>query len=263
VSCQDRQDLIHGYLDGALDLVGSMEMEQRLRDCQECSQAYQNYQALRSAITAGSLYYKSPAHLQKRIQSAVRKAAKAEIKPRIWSQTWSRRRLFALTSGLALAALAILTWRFLAPLPRHSANDFLTQEIVSGHVRSLMADHLTDVTSSDQHTVKPWFNGKLDFSPPVKDLTDRGFPLVGGRLDYLSNRPVAALVYRRQRHFINLFIWPSTSDLDREEPTGARQGYHLIHWTMAGMTYWAVSDLNAGELQEFVRILQNQSATPN
>jgi anti-sigma factor RsiW len=259
MSCQDRQDLIHGYLDGALDLVGSLEMEQRLRDCQECSQAYQNYQALRSAITTGSLYYKSPAHLQKRIQSAVRKAAKAEIRPPIWS--W--RRLFALSSGLALAVLAILAWVFLAPLPRHSANDLLTQEIVSSHVRSLMADHLTDVTSSDQHTVKPWFNGKLDFSPPVKDLTDRGFPLAGARLDYLSNRPVAALVYRRQRHFINLFIWPSTSDPDREGRTGARQGYHLIHWTMAGMTYWAVSDLNAGELLEFVRILQNQPATPN
>jgi anti-sigma factor RsiW len=120
-----------------------------------------------------------------------------------------------------------------------------------------MANHLTDVSSSDQHTVKPWFNGRLDFSPPVKDLTDRGFPLVGGRLDYLSDRPVAALVYRRQQHFINLFIWPVTSDPDGEKRIMTRQGYHLIHWTGAGMTYWAVSDLNVGELQEFVRILQN------
>ncbi|MBO0858065.1 MAG: anti-sigma factor [Chloracidobacterium sp.] len=255
MSCQDRQDLIHAYLDGALDLVGSLEMEQRLRDCQECSQAYQNYEALRSAITAGSLYYKSPAHLQKRIQSAVGKGAKAEIKPQIWS----RRRLLAVTAvtgGFALAVLAILTWRIPVFLTNRSTNDLLTQEVVSSHVRSLMADHLTDVSSSDQHTVKPWFNGKLDFSPPVKDLADRGFPLVGGRLDYLSNRPAAALVYHRQRHFINLFIWPSSSVPDKDERTGERQGYNLIHWTRAGMTFWAISDLNAGELQEFVRILQ-------
>ncbi|MBO0727073.1 MAG: anti-sigma factor, partial [Blastocatellia bacterium] len=179
------------------------------------------------------------------------------------SHMWSWRRLGALTIGIAVVVLAILSWRFLAPLLHHPANDLLTQEVVSSHVRSLMASHLTDVSSSDQHTVKPWFNGKLDFSPPVKDLTDRGFPLVGGRLDYLNNQPVAALVYRRQLHFINLFIWPSTSAGDVEERPEARQGYHLIHWTMAGMTYWAVSDLNAGELQEFVRILQNQSAPAN
>ena len=255
MSCQETQDLIHGYLDGELDLARSLEIERHLRDCQACSQAYQNYQALRSVITAGSLYFKSPVNLQKRIQSSVRKANKAETKPRMWSWRW-------LSAGAALAVLAILTWGFLPLLTRPSANDLLTQEIISSHVRSLMADknHLTDVSSSDQHTVKPWFNGRLDFSPPVKDLTDRGFPLVGGRLDYLNNRPVAALVYRRQQHYINLFIWPSTSDPDGDKRTAPRHGYHLIHWTTAGMTYWAVSDLNAAELQEFVRILQNQTA---
>ncbi|MBA3356983.1 MAG: anti-sigma factor [Pyrinomonadaceae bacterium] len=120
-----------------------------------------------------------------------------------------------------------------------------------------MANHLTDVPSSDQHTVKPWFDGKLDFAPPVTDLTAQGFPLVGGRLDYISNRPVAALVYQRRQHFINLFIWLSTNDSESGNKIMTRQGYNLIRWNQSGMTYWAVSDLNLNELQEFAQAVQN------
>jgi anti-sigma factor RsiW len=117
-----------------------------------------------------------------------------------------------------------------------------------------------DVPSSDQHTVKPWFAGNLNFSPPVEDLAKQGFPLIGGRLDYVDNRPVAALIYQRQKHFINLFIWPSESDSDAGTRTVSRQGYNLFHWTRSGMTFWAASDLNNAELQEFIELVQNQTS---
>jgi anti-sigma factor RsiW len=165
-----------------------------------------------------------------------------------------------LSIPVSLAFVAIMIWAFEPVLTGPFRNDFLTQEIISSHVRSLMADHLTDVASSDQHTVKPWFNGKVDFSPPVKDLADHGFPLVGGRLDYIANKPVAALIYHHRKHFINLFIWPSKEGLNLGEKTVTHQGYNLIHWNKSGMTYWAVSDLNDSELQEFVQLIQSQAS---
>jgi anti-sigma factor RsiW len=131
----------------------------------------------------------------------------------------------------------------------------LAAEVQSAHVRSLMANHLTDITSTDQHTVKPWFNGKLDFSPPVEDLSPQGFPLIGGRLDYLDGHPVAALVYQRNKHDINLFIWPSTTG-DEGLGFSTYNGYNVYHWTQSGMAYWAVSDLNPDELKGFVELVQ-------
>jgi anti-sigma factor RsiW len=124
----------------------------------------------------------------------------------------------------------------------------LEDELISSHVHSLLANHLTDVATSDQHTVKPWFNGKIDFSPPVVDLKARGFPLVGGRVDYLKGRVVAALIYRRSGHVINLFIWPASGP---SVPAGEREGYSLLNWSQAGLNFWAVSDLNEPELKQF------------
>jgi anti-sigma factor RsiW len=135
----------------------------------------------------------------------------------------------------------------------------MAEQVIASHVRSLLADHLTDVPSSDRHTVKPWFSGKLDFAPRVLDLSSEGFPLVGGRLDYLGHRPVAAIVYRRRQHMINLFIWPSELATEPALQSATYQGYQLVHWAQAGINYWAISDLNAGELHEFADLIRDTS----
>ena len=218
------------------------------------SDGYENHQVLRNVIETGSLYFTAPADLRRRIQLSLRRAAKAEAGPRLLPKWWHN-----IAAPMVAAAVMILA---LVPFLRGpSVDDLLPREIVSSHVRSLMASHLADVPSSDQHTVKPWFAGKVNFSPPVEDLAKQGFPLIGGRLDYLDNRPVAALIYQRQKHFINLFIWPSGSASDVETKTVSRQGYNLFHWTRSGMTYWAASDLNNAELQKFVQLVQNQKLT--
>ena len=262
MSCKDTQELLDGYLDGELDIVRGMEIEGHLRRCPACSQVYENHQALRSAIRARAPYFKAPAGLHQRVRSTVRQASKAEPASRVvtWRAPW--RPAWNLLGLAAALVIAVLTWSISARLWSPSADELLAQEVLSSHVRSLMANHLTDVPSSDQHTVKPWFNGKLDFSPPVKDLTNEGFPLVGGRLDYVANRPVAALVYQRQKHFINLFIWPASQGPGIAEKTVTRQGYNLLHWTQSGMTYWVVSDLNRGELQQFVQLVRSSAPLP-
>jgi len=140
--------------------------------------------------------------------------------------------------------------------PASSRADAIADEVVNSHVRSLMANHLFDVQSTDLHTVKPWFLGKLDFSPPVVDLATSGFPLVGGRLDYVGGRPVAALVYQRQKHTINVFVSPAGGDPSTDNVVSTVRGFNLLHWIHNGMSFWAVSDLNSAELGEFATALQ-------
>jgi len=254
LNCQETQNLIHAYLDGELDLVKSLEIEEHLQDCRACSQATKNHQALRTAMNAGSLYFRAPGPLRKRIESTVRQADRsATHAPRVMPWRW-------LGVAASLVVVVFVTWSVTRSLSAPPANDLLAQEVVASHVRSLMPDHLADVASSDQHTVKPWFSGKLDFSPVVEDLANQGFPLIGGRLDYLDNQPVAALVYRYQQHVINLFIWPAVGASDTNATMDTRQGYHLAHWTKSSMTYWAISDLNESELQQFVQLVQNLAA---
>ncbi len=249
--CHETQNLIHGYLDGELDLVGNLDIEQHLQACGGCSQAYEAQQALRSAVKAGSLYFKPPEELRKRVRSSLRKASKAEARPHL-IMPW---RLVGAAASLVL--VATLSLSLLQVLPARSEEDLLTREIVSDHVRSLMVNHLVDVPSANTHTVKPWFDGKVDFSPRVQDFTGEGFPLIGGRLDYVGNRAVAALVYGRQKHYINLFIWPSTDGREVGNRSAIKQGFNVIHWAKSGMNYWAVSDLNESELQEFAQLTQN------
>jgi anti-sigma factor RsiW len=250
VSCTEPRARVDAYLDGELDLVASLDMEAHLGECATCSRAYDGGRRLRSSLRTSELRFRAPGDLRRRVY--------AGLPPRDAPARTAWRRL-SLGAAVALAAaLVLVVW---PELGRRGARDPLIDEIVSGHVRSLMADHLTDVASSDKHTVKPWFDGKLDFSPAIVDLADHGFPLVGGRLDYLGGRSVAALVYGRQRHFINLFVWPSAKE-DPDERSLARHGFEIVHWWQGGMSYWAVSDLNAAELGEFAALVKEKVRHP-
>ena len=248
MTCQDMQPLMHGYLDGELDLVRNLEMEGHLQTCPACAQVLANYRSLQSALRNDAFYFKAPNSLETRIRSSLGKTPSRTRTLRI--RTW------ATLGAIAASILIIFALGWMATREGYSAKDLLVREIVSSHVRSLMATHLTDVPSSDQHKVKPWFKGQLDFSPPVKDLSKEDFALIGGRLDYVGDRPVAALVYQRRKHVINLFIWPSTPDSATSSVALTRQGYHLIQWTEGGLTYWAASDLNEKELEEFVALVR-------
>ena len=253
MDCEKMQTLLHPYLDGELDLVTSLQVEEHLRSCPSCALSHENYRTLRAGLRDETLYFSCPASLQTRIQSSVRRADASSSR----AFNTSHLRWWGLAATLAL--VAFLSGNLVRVRTAAPADAFLAQEVVDSHVRSLMGTHLADVASSNQHTVKPWFNGKLDYSPPVTDLAAQGYPLIGGRLDYLDNRPVAALVYRRQKHLINLFVWPTPpSEADANIGTGAitRQGYHVLHWQETGMTYWSVSDLNTAELSRFAHLVR-------
>jgi anti-sigma factor RsiW len=249
MTCQETGLLIHAFADSELDLTKSLEMEAHLRQCQSCARHQEQIRGLGYLMKDSSLRFTPSTSFEKRLRSAIR----SEAKDKPLKQSWWRWSMAA--ASLAIVVLAI--WTTVVILNRPSSDTLVAQEVVSSHVRSLMAQHLMDVPSSDQHTVKPWFDGKLDFSPPVKDLKDQGFELKGGRLDYIDNRPVAALVYQRRQHLINVFVWPAKSGSKSTTQASVSQGYNLIRWTNAGMEWWAISDLNLAELQQFVQLLQN------
>ena len=240
MSCAKPLELIHAHLDGELDVVRSLEIEEHLRECTTCAGAYEALRSLRSALPVQELSFKAPPSLHKRIRKALRVEAKSEG----WSWAIGWRWLSAAVSAAAIAMLALA---FFPLLGRSGGNDRLIDELVSGHVRSLMVEHLTDVASSDKHTVKPWFDGKINFAPPVSDFAATGFALVGGRLDYIAGRSVAALVYRHRAHLVNLFIWPDQAGTSGMK-TSTSGGYSLVHWNDTDLSYWAVSDLNLHDL---------------
>jgi len=274
MNCEEATNLMDGYLDGELDPVTSQTIEQHLRECPKCEQAYEAHTALAYAISRGAPYYKAPAELRQRVQSSLRdavgvRASRSAARENHASLTsrWAKRRpvlpeipwnWLALAAAIILAA--IIASSFMPRLRPPTSDQFLATQLIASHVRSLMADHLTDVASSDQHTVKPWLDTKLDFAPPVVDLSSEGFPLIGGRLDYLDQRPVAALIYQRRKHFINLFVWPAP-DANRTTKEISHQGYQLLHWADSDFNYWAVSDVNVNDLQLFKQ--QFETRTPH
>jgi len=273
MNCEEATKLMDGYLDGELDPITSQTIEQHLRDCPNCDQAYKTHGSLIRVIGNAAPYYKAPAELRERIRSSLREEMVARpmrnvgrdvqpLFPRrqpgprtvLWETSWN---WLALAAAIIFAA--IIAWNLLPGLQRPDADQFLATQLIASHARSLLANHLTDVASSDQHTVKPWLDTKLDFAPAVVDLSSEGFPLIGGRLDYLDNRPVAALVYGRRKHFINLFIWPAAADATRAPKTMTRQGYQLLHWADSDFNYWAVSDVNINDLQTFKQQFEAQT----
>ena len=247
MNCHDAQLVMHGYLDMELDPSVSLQYEQHLGACPVCRKALAEQQAIQAEMKADSLYFKAPAILRDRLRASLKKQSSAGPVRFPW------RGVAAAACVALFTGLGFLLAQF-AFTP--SAHERLTLEVASAHIRSMQAKHIVDVPSSDRHEVKPWFNGKLDFAPPTPDLEKEGFPLVGGRLDYLNGRPVAALVYRRREHLINLFVWPDAGSESRDLQRETRQGYHLIYWSKAGMNYWVVSDVDPTELSELAQLLR-------
>ena len=279
MNCEEAIKLMDGYLDGELDPITSQIIEQHLRSCRNCEQAYETHRALVRTIGSAAPYYKAPAELRQRIQSSLREEIaerptrnvvrdaqplfpRKQPKPGavLFGTPWNWLSLSGLGLAAAIIFAAIVALNLVPRLQRPGADQLLATQLIASHVRSLMANHLTDVASSDQHTVKPWLDAKLDFAPPVVDLAGEGFPLVGGRLDYLDNRPVAALVYQRRKHFINLFVWPAASDSAKTTKAIEREGYQLLYWADSDFNYWAVSDVNANDLQTFKQQFEVQVA---
>ena len=243
MNCNEIHPLLHAYVDSELDLMRSLEVERHLKTCPSCTAVKRSLQSLHSTLRNSDLSYQAPAGLRARILKNVN-ATPEDSAPRN-SRPWMWQWLTLGAIGFAVVAL------LLQPVGI-SENQRLADEAISNHVRSLMPGHLMDVASTDQHTVKPWFNGKIDCAPDVKDFATEGFPLVGGRLDYLNGQTVAALVYHRNQHTINVFVWPAKGTAP--DKTEDRRGYTVINRTINGLRYCIVSDLNAKELAEFAAL---------
>jgi anti-sigma factor RsiW len=234
---------LDAYLDGELAPADARETESHLAQCPECKRFLDSRLALRSAIAARVPALPAPSVLRENVRKSL---GARRVKPAfVWR---------ALAIAASLAVFAFGGWQLGF---QRGVGETLADEVLTSHIRSLMPGHLTDVQSSDQHTVKPWFNGRLDFSPPVADFAGEGYPLVGGRLDYVAGRSISALVYGRRQHVINVLLWPRQGGIGTRGPAvQTRQGYHVLHWTTADYTYWVVSDLGLAELQQFSLLLQ-------
>jgi anti-sigma factor RsiW len=237
-ACPDKEMLLHGLLDGELDAANAATFEAHLKTCAGCAEELRALQELRTRVAAPGVSYRATEALRRRIEAMAATPAPAPRRLRA-AAPW------AMSGGFAALAA---TFAIMLSLPNTAA---LEDELVASHVRSTLATHLVDVETSDRHTVKPWFNGRIDFAPPVVDLADQGFPLVGGRLDYIDSKVVAAIVYRRNKHVVNLFVWKAKPGLAQDRPAEPHAGYSVVHWTENGLEFWAVSDVEARDLEAF------------
>ncbi|MBV9303992.1 MAG: anti-sigma factor [Acidobacteriaceae bacterium] len=249
MNCDLIHDSLDAYFDRELDVLAARDFERHLNHCDACRVTFEHYRNRQRTVRAQLPYFQAPEGLVYKIRAQLRPGERHRDTP--GTIAW---RAWGVAASLVIClAFGALLFRSAV---RSSTTQLLAEQVVSCHIRSLMANHLVDVPSSDQHTVKPWFNGKLDFAPTIKDLSSEGFSLIGGRLDYLDDHPVAALVYKRRQHPINLFLWPS-SDSDSKPSALVIRGYHVVHGIQLHVACWAVSDLNSDELKRFVQDFEN------
>jgi anti-sigma factor RsiW len=242
MNCTETRDWLDALVDGELDLARSVEIERHLLDCPGCAASRDSMIALRERFRGASFSSRAPVMLERQVRTQLRREHR-EI-----------RRGSRFVPYSAIAATLILTVWMGLPRTGRSQDEFALNEVVASHVRSTQVDHLTDVVSSDQHTVKPWFEGKLDFSPPVHDFAVEGFVLVGGRMDYMAGVNVAAIVYQRNKHMINVFIRLDHGPSQRMW-TESSHGFNIVRWRKEGMSFVAISDLNATELNELAQLI--------
>jgi anti-sigma factor RsiW len=241
--CRDRELLINALADGELDALHAAEAEEHIKTCKACAALFDSITAHRARLIGNGGRIPLPPDVKQRLLATVSELQKKKVpeaQPNVIRPPLSAWRRYAAAAAI-LAAACI-------PVFLKTAEPSLETELVAGHVRSLLASHLVDVPSSDRHTVKPWFLGKLNFAPPVADLTRQDFPLIGGRLDYIGGKVVAALVYKRRGHIINLYIWPSSS---ANSARTSYEGYNVLSWSADGFQLTAVSDLGLDELTSF------------
>ncbi|MET3666338.1 anti-sigma factor [Caulobacter sp. 1776] len=242
--CDTNRLLLQAMMDGELDAAGVLRVEQHLKTCAACAQALEDLRLVRGALATPGVAHAAPESFKRRMAIAI------DAETRAARHAPRRQAGYAGVGALAsLAALAMASVLIVTGVGQMRTG--LADELVADHVRSLQANHLVDVETSNRHVVKPWFDGKVAFAPTVVDFADRGFPLAGGRLDYVQGQPAAALVYRRSLHVINVFVWPGDAPTDRFGVVGQRNGYALLHWRAGGLNYWAVSDLDPAELRRF------------
>jgi len=251
MNCAECEILLHALLDNELDAGHARDVEAHVTTCAACAEKLKAFRTMREVMAAADLKPAAPASLRSRIEAALPAPSAQIIAPRRFFQP-SRRTFFggfAVGSALSAAVAASLVLTVF----RNDQNQQVADEVVSAHIRSLQAGHLIDVETSDQHTVKPWFNGRVDVAPPVIDLTAQGFTLLGGRLDYIDGEPVASVVYQRRKHVINLFVAQRLGAQHAGAISETIQGYNVRQWSEAGLDFWAVSDLAGDELDEFVQ----------
>ncbi|HEX4792663.1 MAG TPA: anti-sigma factor [Humisphaera sp.] len=249
MDCAKVQELLHLHADGELDSLTTMELDRHFENCQRCAAARKGLASLRATMGLGGLYERAPQSFREQIEASLDRAAgRARPRMAIMPRWLAMAAVVGLVAGLGILLL----------VNRSRSTDMLASDVTASHIRSMMGDHLVDVHTSDKHVVKPWFQGKLDYSFDVTDLATSGFPLVGGRMDYVNGRSVAALVYSRGNHPINLFIWPASGQAASEPTYRDLQGYHLAAWTDHQMTYWAVSNVAEADLRQFVADVRHQ-----